>query len=131
MNERIEQELQLLRTHFPRLEYREEGRWVLLPEYLGPPSLWSSDKPDVSFQISASYPQKPYAFYVRRPFELLGLEEGQSVQNVAESSDPPFGGEWLKFSWDMPEWRAASDLQSGYNLLNWALSFRKRLEEGA
>jgi len=128
MNERIEQELQLLRTHFPKLEYRDEGRWVLLPEYSGPPALWTVDRPDVAFQISSSYPQKPYAFYVRQPFEL---KDGKDVQNATASSDPPFGAEWLKFSWDMPEWRATADFQSGYNLLNWALSFRKRLEEGA
>jgi len=129
MNERIEQELELLRKHFPELEYREEGGWILIPKYGGPGGIWTVSNPDVCFQIPPAYPgQKPYGFYVRLPF---ALNSGGEIKNATPSEEPPFGGQWLKFSWDLPDWRATSDLQSGYNLLNWALSFRRRLDEEA
>lgn len=128
MNERISAELELLRSHFADLQYDEEGRWVLLPRYPAPAALWTKVNPDVVFQIPMNYPEKPYAFYVRAPFSLVS---GAEPQNVTESGEPPFGERWLKFSWDLPEWQATADLRSGYNLLNWALSFRRRLEEGA
>lgn len=129
MNERIQQELDLLRMRFPGLEYREDGHWILLPNYLGPEGIWTVADPDISFQIPPGYPgQKPYAFYVRMPF---ALSTGAEIKDATGSTDPPFDGEWLKLSWDIPAWQATSDLQSGYNLLNWALSFRQRLEEGS
>jgi hypothetical protein len=129
MNERIGQELELLRSRFPNLEYQQEGRWVFLPRYPVPVGLWSADEPDVCFQIQEGHPgQKPYGFHVKLPFELAA---GGEIKNATRSSEPPFAGAWLKFSWDMPDWRAESDITAGYNLLNWALSFRRRLEEGA
>lgn len=127
--DRISQELELLRGHFPELEYKEDGQWFLLPKYGGPVSIWTTDEPDICFQALPDYPgQKPYGFYARLPFALA---DGGEIKNATPSEEPPFEGKWLKFSWDMPEWKATSDLQSGYNLLNWALSFRRRLEEGA
>ena len=118
-----------MRPHFPHLEYREEGDWFLLPEYEIMESLWITNLPDICFQVKPNYPgQKPYAFYVRLPFNLIS---GEKIKNADSSDDPPFDGGWLKFSWDMPEWQANSDVNSGYNLLKWALSFRQRLDQGA
>jgi hypothetical protein len=129
MNERIEAELGLLRHHFRVVEYRDADRWVLIPKYRAPEGIWSVSDPDICFQIPPAYPgQKPYAFYVRLPF---ALRTGGQINNATPSQEPPLEGDWLKFSWDPPDWRPTSDLRSGHNLLNWALSFRQRLEEGA
>lgn len=129
MNERIEEEFSLLRGQFSQLEYRDDGHWILIPKYKGPEDIWTESKPDICFQIPPGYPgQKPYGFYVRLPF---ALKAGGQINNATPSSEPPFGGDWLKFSWDVPDWRATSDLRSGYNLLNWVLSFRGRLDQGA
>lgn len=129
MNERIAQELELLRSHFTDLAYREEGQWVLLPHFRAPANLWDRDSIAVCFQIAAGHPgQKPYGFYVSPRILLLS---GQEVLNRTDSTEPPFPGEWAKFSWDAPEWRATADLRSGSNLLNWALTFSHRLDEGA
>ena len=128
MTERIDRELELLRQHFSGLEYVADGQWFFIPGYGGPEGVWTETNPDICFQVAAAYPgQKPYAFHVRLPFALAG---GAEIKNATASDEPPFEGQWLKFSWDMPEWRATVDLQSGYNLLNWALSFRQRLDEG-
>jgi hypothetical protein len=129
MTERLDQELDLLRGRFPKLQYHQEGGWILTPEYPGPEGIWSLATPDICFQVPPAYPgQKPYGFYVRLPF---ALSAGEEINNATASDEPPFEGPWLKFSWDMPDWLATSDLHSGSNLLNWALSFRKRLEEGS
>ena len=82
-----------------------------------------------AFQIPEGYPgQKPYAFCVR---PRIRLRDGRTIGNCAETNELPFEGEWLKFSWDAPDWRAAARVAGGSNLLNWVLTFRYRLEEGA
>lgn len=129
MNERIAQELQLLRTRFPKLDYREEGQWVLLPGWRTPGGVWDYPSIHVCFQIPQGYPgQKPYGFYVT---PRIALKDGRQPINVTDSDEPLFAGEWRKFSWDAPEWRATSDVATGCNLLNWVLTFQHRLAEGA
>lgn len=126
---RIEQELALLRRYFPDLEYRVEGQWVRLPRYPIPGNLWNCGEPEVCFQIPPGHPgQQPYGFYTPAGLEL---KSGAAVQNRTHSAEPPFPGNWVKFSWTLPQWRPTADLQSGSNLYNFAASFRARFEEGA
>ena len=128
MTERLRQEIELLLSRFPELEYREEDQWVLLPTFRMPAGLWDQCQVRVAFHIPAGYPgQKPYGFYVSPRILLRG---GGQPNNVTDSNEPPFGGDWRKFSWDAPSWRATADVKSGDNLLNWVLTFTKRLEEG-
>ena len=129
MSDRIEEELHLLRQHFPDLQFREEGRWVLLPRYALPPGIWERDEVAVCFQFPPGHPgQKPYGFYISPWVQLNGDGE---VKNRTDSTEPPFDGEWAKFSWDVPAWHATADLQTGSNLLNFALTFHARFEQGA
>lgn len=129
MSDRIHDELQLLRKHFPDLEFHEEGRWVLLPLCSLPAGIWELDEAAVCFQIPPGYPgQKPYGFYVSPRVQAKG---GGGVSNRTDSAEPPFAGEWAKFSWDLPAWQPTADLQTGSNLLNFVLTFRARFEQGA
>jgi hypothetical protein len=131
MSARLEQELELLRRHFPTLEYVAEGHWIRLPGQPLPPGLWNERQVDICFQVPPGHPgQKPYGFYVR---PQPTLANGAAILNTTQSSEPPFpgAGAWLKFSWDVPEWNATSDIRSGSNLLNYALTFQDRLTEGA
>lgn len=129
MSTRIEQELALLRRHFPDLEYRAEGQWVRLPRYPVPEDLWDRGETEVCFQILPGHPgQPPYGFYA--PADLR-LKTGAPALNRTDSVEPPFPGEWAKFSWHLPDWRPTADLQTGSNLYNFASSFRGRFEEGA
>jgi len=127
MQERIDAELTLLRTRYPDLEFRAEGRWVRLPGYVLPPG-WNRAETDVAFQIPTQYPgNPPYGFYVP-----AGLTFGaQRPNNCADNNTPPFGGTWMLFSWQ-PEtnWVPTNDLRAGHNLLNWAMGFRQRFMEG-
>lgn len=126
---RIDQELALLRRYHPDLEYREEGRWVLLPRY-PVPGEWTRAEADVCFQIQVAHPgQAPYGFFAPMDLEL---KSGAAIQRATPSSaEPPFPGQWRKFSWTPPDWRPTADLQSGSNLFNYAATFRHRFEEGA
>jgi hypothetical protein len=128
MKDRMEVELEMLRTRFPDLEVLDH--WIKFPGYPVSDALWlSGPSMTVCFPIPDGYPgQKPYGFYVSPPPKL---RSGGEVKNSTVATEPPFGGEWLKFSWDMPDWKALADPGGGYNLLNWALSFGKRLEEGS
>ncbi len=129
MNERMAQELRLLRTRFPNLDYRDDGQWVLLPGWRVPTTLWDHKHIDICFQIPGGYPgQKPYGFYVS---PRIALRDGRHPNNFTDSGEPPFAGEWRKFSWDAPEWRATVDLSTGCNLLNWVFTFDHRFAEGA
>lgn len=127
MDARIAEELGLLRERWANLDYREQGRWVLLPGY-SLPDTCVQDESDVAFQIKAGHPgDGPYAFYVKRPIDLQG--DG-SFQKTTDASDPPFSGEWLKFSWRPENWRPAGNPREGSNLYDWAVSFWNRLSEG-
>ena len=56
MNERMAQELRLLRTRFPNLDYRDDGQWVLLPGWRVPTTLWDHKHIDICFQIPGGLP---------------------------------------------------------------------------
>ena len=130
MDERIEDELRLLRRHFEQVDYVAEGRWVRIwPVETG--SGWSHNTVAAVFQIPTGFPgAPPYGFYVPVGITHNGSEP-QNYQPIAPSQ-PPFEGEWAMFSWAPDEsWRATSDLVTGSNLSNWARSFRDRFAEGA
>src|SRR5690349_13332271 len=121
ITDRLKLELELLRSRYPNLEFREQGQWVRLPEYRLPRG-WSSESRDVAFQIPIGFPgTPPYGIYVPAGLRF----EGQVPGNYAEpaSVEPPFAGTWGCFSWAPAdgEWRVASEPTKGSNLLNWAL----------
>lgn len=126
MNERATQELALVRTRYPGLDFLEAGQWVRIPRYPAPAGIWTIAEVDAAFQIPDSVGIRPYAFYVR---PRLVLRTGDPVHNYTETTTP-FGGEWGKFSWEI-EWRPADDLHTGTNILDFVVSFAARLRQGA
>ncbi len=130
MTERIDQELELLRSVFHNLEYSPAARWVRLRQYRVPPEGgWKATEVEVTFQFPAAFPgQKPYGFHVSPPLEL---SNGATIQNVAASSEPPWPAQWQKFSWDVPDWTPAEEVRLGSNMLDFALTITDRLRQGA
>ena len=130
MEERIIKELELLRTRYPDLQYKEAGRWVLLPAYTLTEG-WNRSVTDIAFQILDGYPgTPPYAFHTSAGIRFNGNKPNnyqEPAQNV-----PPFPGEWGTFSWAPLDghWRATADLVTGSNLLNWVMGFTDRFKEG-
>lgn len=130
MQDRIEQELALLRVRYPKLDYRPEGQWVRIPDCTLPPD-WNRAVTDVAFQIPTAHPgTPPYGIYV--PAGLMF--KGQPPDNYVEPAptQPPFGGTWGTFSWAPAdgEWRPTANPQTGSNLLNWVVGFAARFREG-
>ena len=129
MKSRIEQELELLRSKFPDLEYRPEGQWVRISNYPRS-SGWSVLSSDVVFQIPIQYPATPpYSFFVPAGAQFNGLAPDSYSENHGVAV--PFSGVWGRFSW-APEgaWQPKDPISAGSNLVNWTLGFSDRFKEG-
>lgn len=135
MRPRIEQELALLRQHYPDIEHREHGGedWFRVPAYSFPPG-WRIGEAAISvapvaFRVSASYPTaEPYGFLAPAGINFKGNPPG----NPGNTPPGPFPGDWQHFSW-APDasWMPSSEVGSGSNLLGWVRGFMQRLKEGA
>jgi hypothetical protein len=132
-NERVKQELALLRKYYPDLKFIDEGLWFKIPAYpLPTEKKWNRTSTDVAFQIQAAYPDTaPYGFYV--PAGLLC--DGTTPQNYQDRAgqQPPFGGQWGMFSWahDDGQWKPTANIVNGPNLVNWVRGFADRFKQGA
>jgi len=127
MPSRIEEELELLRTRFPNLEFEPRGNWVRITSY-SLPTGWNRNATDVAFQF-VSPPAAPYGIYV--PSGLLFSD--QRPTNYSEpAGNVPFAGTWGIFSWSPGdgEWRPSTTVVNGTNYLNWVLGFASRFKEG-
>lgn len=129
MTERVQEEVELLRTVYRDLEYRQEAdvHWVRISSYAVPEG-WSDAKVEVAFQIPASIGQAPYAFRVRPGLQLAG--RGQ-INNYTYPVTTPWGDDWGQFSWSPITWVPKEDIRAGANMLDFVGSFADRLREGA
>jgi hypothetical protein len=131
MQERIAQELELLRRYYPSAEYIETGHWVRI---LGYPLTgnWNRTETDAVFQIPVGYPgTPPYGFYVPSGLRVNSGLPGSYAE--PSGGQPPFPGAWGMFSWSPSEgeWRPTANLSTGSNLANWVRGFADRFKEGA
>lgn len=131
--ERLEQELALLGSAYPDLEYRlvEGAHWVRIPAYPLPAgwAQWGTaiSEAEIAFQIPSQAGQAPYAFYVRPAFTLAA---GGTPSNYTPTATTPWGGDFAQFSWSPNEpWIPKADIRAGANMLNFARSFAERLRE--
>jgi hypothetical protein len=131
---RIALELDLLRTGYPAIEHQEAGGedWFRIPEYRYPSDLWNRSSSPLCIRAGAGYPgATPYAFWVPRGIlTAAGEMPGDYDPNATE---PPFteAAGWGRFSWSQDAgWNLTDDPRTGSNLLQWARSCRRRLEEG-
>ena len=130
MQERIQEELALVRWEYPEAEYLEEGQWVRIPSYSLPEG-WNRSSTEVAFQIPSSYPgTPPYGIYVPVGIQFNGVRPNNYTGPAG--TPPPFEGEWGVFSWSPGDgqWRPTTDIRKGSNLLNWVIGFADRFKEG-
>lgn len=129
MNEqRLNDELALLRSVYPDLEHRLEAgvNWERVPSYPVPHG-WSSRVVEVAFQIPNQPGQAPYAFWTR---PALLLASGAAPSNYAANVATPWGSGFSQFSWAPTNpWLPAEDIRAGANMLNFVRSFADRLRE--
>ena len=128
MNERIEQELALLRTVYPDLEWHPDSLWVRIPSYALPEGVWKQKAVELAFQMPANLPgQQPYGFWVRPGLELA---DGRAPNNYTPSVTIPLGDGWGQFSWSPMVWQPQAEVTAGSNMLNFVRSIAERLREG-
>jgi hypothetical protein len=126
---RVEEEIALLREHFPAIEVRPDLVWARIPEYEVPSHLWRQDLVEVVFQFPPGLPgQQPYGFWIR---PRLDLASGGVVNNFTFPVSTPFGDNFGQFSWAPEVWAPHADLKAGTNMLDFVRSFRTRLAQGA
>ena len=126
--QRLAEELALLRTAYPDLEDRrvDGAVWVRIPDHPVPEG-WSATSVEIAFQISIQAGQAPYGFYVRPP---LKLANGNAPSNYAPTATTPWGSDFAKFSWSpLQQWIPKANLREGANMLNFARSFADRFRE--
>ncbi len=128
LEERIQKELELLRTRYP-VEFVEEGRWACIASYPLSPG-WNRSATDAAFQVPVGYPgTPPYGIYVPAGITFNGQPPG-NYQEPAPTQ-PSFEGKWGIFSWQPEQqWLATADIISGSNLMNWVMGFAARFKEG-
>jgi Multiubiquitin len=129
--DRIADELELLRTEYDNLAYEPGQRWVLIPS-LQLPGGWSTNATSVAFQIPSAYPgTPPYGIYVPVGLRFGGARPNNYKEPAA--TQPPFDGRWGLLSWTPSDgrWRATADVTDGANLLFYVGGFRLRFEQGA
>ena len=133
MRLRIEQELSLLRQHYPNIEHLEYKRedWFRLPHYSFPIGWYINDKPIIEapivFKVGPAYAtSEPYGFAVPAGINF----KGETPHNTDSVTNVPFDGEWQQFSWTPDSWESNSDVRQSGNLLIWVRSFTNRLQEG-
>lgn len=129
MQDRINEELAILRKSYPDMEFVPDGQWVMIPAY-PLPSGWNRVQTDVAFQIPPQgYPgAHPYGLYVP-----TGLRFGSTKPNnytEPANNKPPFSGAWGIFSWQPEQWNPAANVTAGSNLWTWVKGFSARFREG-
>ena len=130
MTERLEEELELLRTEYPDLDHRRDNgiEWIRIPSYPIPEEIWGRPEVEVAFHIPPHAGQAPYAFRVR---PSLVLKNGAVPTNYTYPVPTPWGDDWGQFSWaPLTAWIPTDDLRAGANMLTFARSFAQRLREG-
>lgn len=128
MNQRVDQELALLRTVYPELEWYPESFWIRLPAYTLPDGVWERSEIELAFQMPQNLPgQRPYGFWVR---PNLALANGGSPNNYSYPVTISLGERWGQFSWSPISWQPTAEITSGSNMLNFVRSIADRLREG-
>jgi hypothetical protein len=126
--QRLAEELALLRTAYPDLEDRrvDGAVWARIPAYPVPEG-WSVRSVDVVFQIPVHAGQAPYAFYVR---PALQLANHNTPTNYTVPATTPWGSDFAQFSWSpVQQWLPKAGVREGANMLNFARSFADRFKE--
>jgi hypothetical protein len=124
MTERVEAELELLRSRYPGVEFREQDFWARVADYPLPPG-WGPTTAEIAFQVPPDG-QQPYGFWVR---PVLSVPGGGMPSNSSGPVATGFGEGYQQFSWQPEVWQPAPEPRAGSNMLDFVSSFAQRLAE--
>jgi len=126
MMDRVRGELELVRSWYPGVEFREADFWARIPAY---PLCqgWGRESADIAFQVPRDvFGQQPYGFWVRPP---LLLPSGGWPENTSGPVTTGYGDGWQQFSWAPEVWQPGPEPKNGSNMLDFVRSFGRRLEQ--
>jgi hypothetical protein len=126
MSERVAAEIELVRSRYPSVEFREQDFWARIPDYPLPEG-WGPESAEIAFQVPPDiFAQQPYGFWVRPALSVPGA-------GVPSDSSGPvatgFGEGFQQFSWAPEGWRPGPEPRAGSNLLDFVSSFVQRLSQ--
>jgi len=127
VTEWVTRQLELLRAHWPDLEYNPAGQWVRIPNWHLPTG-WDPAVVDVAFQIKESVEQPPYAFLVNATVITHNAKQPGSWGPGVQCEFP---GSWSQFSWAPETWTPTADPAREPSMVAFARSFDIRFNEGA
>lgn len=119
MEERIQNEIALLKRLYPDIKCGEKLDWVLIPQLVLPTERFNKPTTRILFRIPAGYPQVgPDNFFVDLD---LRLKDGScppafNANSQSSSGAAPISGDWGWFSWHPNAWRPAATIDGGDNL---------------
>jgi len=125
MNERVREEIELLKKQFPELQHGDQLDWGLIPELVLPPERFNKSSTKVLFRIPVGYPATgPDNFFVDADLRLKGGANPPAfnIGSQSSSGNAPVAGEWGWFSWHPQAWRPAATIEGGDNLLGFVRS---------
>lgn len=127
MNERVREEIELLKMQFPELRHGDQLDWVLIPELVLPHGRFNKVSTNVLFKIPVGYPQTgPDNFFVDAGVRLKDGSNPPAFNPGSQSSSgpAPVEGDWGWFSWHPQAWRPAATIEGGDNLSGFVRSIR-------
>lgn len=126
MEERIAEEIRLLKDKYPSLQHGEGYAWVMIPDF-NLPEGYNRKITRLLFLISGSYPHvSPDNFYVDAG---LKFANNNPLTSYSEGAQVPIEGSWGCFSWHPEIWQPSAEIQKGDNLLTFMKSVNIRLRE--
>lgn len=125
MNERVREEIELLKKQFPELQHGDQLDWGLIPELVLPPERFNKSSTKVLFRIPVGYPATgPDNFFVDADLRLKNGSPPPAFNAGSQSSSgpAPIEGSWGWFSWHPQTWRPAATIEGGDNLMGFVRS---------
>ncbi|HOX05897.1 MAG TPA: E2/UBC family protein [Planctomycetota bacterium] len=127
MDERLRNELEMLKQSYPGVQYDERQRRVTIAGFPMPPG-WNRATTTLVFSLPVTYPEtSPDNFYVETG---LRLASGEKPDNYTEDGGSPIPGYGV-FSWHPKgAWRCATPIEAGDNLVTFVRHILWRLRAG-
>ena len=125
MNERVRQEVELLKAQFPDLKHGDKFDWVLIPNLALPAGRFTRTSVSVLFAIPVGYPQTgPDNFFTEADLRLIGdaMAPAFNLGSQSSSGPAPIQGTWGWFSWHPQSWTPTAIIEDGDNLMGFVRS---------
>ena len=120
VNDRLKQEVEMLKQRYPLLQHDDLYTWVLVPKLKLPVGRFNKEETPVLFSIPVGYPSTgPDNFFIDNDLRLKDGSNAPAFNAGAQSSTGPARtpGNWGWFSWHPNSWTPNAEIEKGDNLI--------------